>query len=122
QEEGTAVMLITHDIGVVASMADEVAVFYAGRIVEKGPSESVLHHPQHPYTQALLSAVPQPGQKRLVTISGQPPRFGELPSGCAFAPRCPKRFERCDQDPHLMTASTGAEAACWLVDQPVATT
>lgn len=121
QEEGTAVMLITHDIGVVASMADEVAVFYAGRIVEKGGSKAVLHHPQHPYTQALLAAVPQPGQNRLVTISGQPPKFGDLPVGCSFAPRCPKRFEQCSQDPKLMTAPTGAEAACWLVDQPVAT-
>jgi len=123
EEEGTAVMLITHDIGVVAAMADEVAVFYAGRIVEQGSAEAVLHHPAHPYTQALLAAVPQPGQTRLQTISGQPPRFGDLPVGCAFAPRCPHRFEKCDLDPGLMPAPNGAATACWLVDPaPVPTT
>src|SRR5438105_2344275 len=89
QKEGTAVMLISHDIGVIGSLASRIAVFYAGKIVEIGSAEQVLRHPAHPYTQALLNALPQAGKKTLEAIGGQPPSFAKMPSGCSFAPRCP---------------------------------
>ena len=114
REEGTAVVLVSHDVGVIAAMSDEVAVFYAGQVVESGPAGQVLHRPEHPYTQALLDALPRQGQTRLRSIDGQPPAFGSLPAGCAFAPRCPKRFERCDQEPSLLPASDGRAVRCWL--------
>ena len=116
-EHQTAVMLVTHDIGVVAAMADEVAVFYAGRIVETGPPANVLHHPQHPYTQALLASLPRKGQARLATISGRPPLFTNLPTGCAFAPRCPKKQQRCEAEPNLIPLEPGHSAACWLAEE-----
>ncbi len=117
-EHGTAVMLITHDIGVVAAVADEVAVFYAGQVIENGSPSAVLHHPQHPYTQALLAAVPQPGLTRLTTIPGSPPFFGQLPAGCSFAPRCPFAFEACQKEPPMVDCPGGQRVACWKAAQP----
>lgn len=114
REEGTAVVLVSHDVGVIAAMSDEVAVFYAGQVVESGPAGEVLHRPEHPYTQALLDALPRQGQTRLRSIDGQPPAFGSLPAGCAFAPRCPKRFDRCDQEPSLLPVADGRAVRCWL--------
>lgn len=113
KDEGTAVAVISHDIGVIGSVADRVAVFYAGRVVESGPVEDVLRRPQHPYTKALLESIPTPGRDRLATISGQPPLLGDLPPGCPFAPRCPSRFDRCNEEPSAITSGPG-QVACWL--------
>ncbi|MBL8066955.1 MAG: ABC transporter ATP-binding protein [Armatimonadetes bacterium] len=115
KEERTAVAVISHDIGVIGSVADRVAVFYAGRVVESGPVEEVLRRPRHPYTKALLEAIPTPGRDRLATVSGQPPLLGDLPAGCPFAPRCPDRHDRCDQEPGSFP-NGAAEVACWLAE------
>jgi oligopeptide/dipeptide ABC transporter ATP-binding protein len=120
KKEGTAVMLISHDVGVIGSLASRIAVFYAGRVVELGPAEAVLRHPVHPYTQALLNALPKVGVKTLESIGGQPPRFDNLPKGCAFAPRCPVRDPRSDQDPTLFESEPKHFAACWRVLGPAA--
>lgn len=120
--EGTAVMLISHDIGVIGSLASRVAVFYAGRVVENGSAEAVLIHPRHPYTRALLAALPRVGQTQLESISGQPPDLAKLPSGCSFSPRCPSRFDRCDVEPGLLDAEPGHRSACWLVEGSPTTT
>ncbi|MCW5937632.1 MAG: ABC transporter ATP-binding protein [Fimbriimonadaceae bacterium] len=117
EEAGTAVLIISHDIGVIGSVADEIAVFYAGRVVETGPAEAVLRRPMHPYTQGLLGSIPTIGVDRLQSIPGQPPRFGDLPVGCPFAPRCAHRFNPCDADPTLMPPSEAHRAACWLVPE-----
>jgi peptide/nickel transport system ATP-binding protein len=98
---GLALVLITHDIGVVKRMADDVAVMYAGRIVESGPAARVLHAPDHPYTQGLLAAVPAPGVEpgtRFVGLDGAPPELTERIRGCAFAPRCPVAIDACADD------------------------
>jgi peptide/nickel transport system ATP-binding protein len=114
---GTAVMLITHDMGVIAETAQRVAVMYAGRIVELGPVRDVIHSPQHPYTAGLMGSIPKidlSGKKRLVQIDGSMPRLNAIPPGCAFNPRCPKRFARCTLErPRLIPVGSG-EAACWL--------
>src|SRR5213078_1987658 len=95
-----SLLLITHDLGVVAETADRVAVMYAGRIVETGPVRAIFHSPRHPYTQGLLASIPggTPGQ-RLRAIDGSVPLLGALPPGCAFNPRCPDRFEPCTAAP-----------------------
>jgi peptide/nickel transport system ATP-binding protein len=95
-----ALLLITHDLGVVAETADRVAVMYAGRIVETGPVRAIFRHPQHPYTRGLLASIPggPPGQ-RLKAIDGAVPLLDALPPGCAFNPRCPDRFEPCTTEP-----------------------
>jgi peptide/nickel transport system ATP-binding protein len=116
-ERGVAVMLITHDMGVIAETAHRVAVMYAGRIVEIGPVRDVIHAPQHPYTAGLMGSIPKIGvesRSTLVQIEGSMPRLNAIPPGCAFNPRCPRRLERCfSERPELMPAST-SEAACWL--------
>jgi peptide/nickel transport system ATP-binding protein len=120
RDHGAAVMLITHDMGVIAETANRVAVMYAGRIVEIGGVREVIHSPQHPYTAGLMGSIPRISAKRgrLVQIEGSMPRLNAIPAGCAFNPRCPKRFDRCVVErPDLM--STGKEgglsqAACWL--------
>jgi peptide/nickel transport system ATP-binding protein len=117
RENGTAVMLVTHDMGVIAETADRVAVMYAGRIAEIGPVAQVIHHAQHPYTQGLMASIPQIGEEheRLAQIDGAMPRLNAIPKGCAFNPRCPKVFERCRQErPDLMPAGP-TMAACWKV-------
>jgi peptide/nickel transport system ATP-binding protein len=118
RERGTAVMLITHDMGVIAETSQRVAVMYAGRIVEIGPVREVIHSPRHPYTAGLMGSIPKilPGKKRggLTQIEGAMPRLNAIPPGCAFNPRCPKRFERCfAARPDLFPAGASA-AACWL--------
>jgi peptide/nickel transport system ATP-binding protein len=116
QTRGTAVMLITHDMGVIAETSHRVAVMYAGRIVEVGPVRDVIHAPRHPYTAGLMGSIPRIASEktRLVQIDGAMPRLNAIPRGCAFNPRCPKRFERCLADrPDLLPAGT-SEAACWL--------
>jgi peptide/nickel transport system ATP-binding protein len=116
-ERGAAVMLITHDMGVIAETAHRVAVMYAGRIVEIGPVRDVIHSPQHPYTAGLMGSIPKiaySNKTKLVQIDGAMPRLNAIPAGCAFNPRCPKRFARCTMErPALMPAAT-SEAACWL--------
>jgi oligopeptide/dipeptide ABC transporter ATP-binding protein len=118
RDEGTAVMLISHDIGAIGSVSQRVAVFYAGRIVETGTAEGVLRSPSMPYTQALLGALPAVGKDRLDSIPGQPPDLATLSGRCAFAERCPHRFGACEAEPLLLPVkgSTDHTAACWLVD------
>ena len=118
RERGTAVMLITHDMGVIAETADRVAVMYAGRIVEIGAVRDVLHAPQHPYTAGLMASIPRiaagAARSRLAQIEGAMPRLNAIPRGCPFHPRCPKRFERClDSRPELIPVGA-SQAACWL--------
>jgi len=115
-ERGAAVMLITHDMGVIAETAHRVAVMYAGRIVEIGPVRDVIHAPRHPYTIGLMGSIPKVGlhQDRLLQIDGAMPRLNAIPPGCAFNPRCPKRFGRCEVErPGLLDAGS-SRAACWL--------
>lgn len=117
EETGTAVILISHDIGVIGSLADDISVYYAGRVVESGPAADVLRTARHPYTQALLRSVPQVGMDRLHVIDGQPPNLARLPAGCSFAARCPHRFAKCDADPSPVEAGS-QRVECWLVGEP----
>jgi oligopeptide/dipeptide ABC transporter ATP-binding protein len=116
---GMAILLITHDFGVVGTMADDIATMYAGRIVERGAAEDVFANPQHPYTAALLRAIPVLGMTRdrpLEVIPGTVPTASRWPSGCRFASRCPHVFAKCRvEDPGMMPAGR-QEAACWLAD------
>lgn len=125
RERGAAVMLVTHDMGVIAETCDRVAVMYAGRVAEIGPVHDVIHHPAHPYTAGLMRCIPdmEMERERLHQIDGAMPRLTEIPRGCAFHPRCEKVMLRChDQRPHLMPAGA-TRAACWLHEaaQPDAT-
>lgn len=116
RERGAAVMLITHDMGVIAETCDRVAVMYAGRIAEIGPVHDVIHRPAHPYTAGLMACIPDMTQdrERLHQIDGAMPRLNAIPTGCAFHPRCDRAFDRCHaQRPDLMPAGT-TRAACWL--------
>jgi peptide/nickel transport system ATP-binding protein len=116
RDRGAAVMLITHDMGVIAETCDRVAVMYAGRIAEIGPVHEVINYPAHPYTKGLMACIPDMSvdRERLHQIDGAMPRLNAIPSGCAYNPRCDKVFERCHQErPELMWAST-TRAACWL--------
>ncbi len=112
---GIAMMLITHDLGVVAGVCDRVAVMYAGRIVEVGPADQMFAHPRHPYTAALLAATPRLDQSvdRLEPIRGNPPNVAELVPGCAFAPRCPFATQECEVRPELELLAPDQYAACW---------
>jgi peptide/nickel transport system ATP-binding protein len=114
----TAIMLITHDMGVIAEMADQVAVMYAGQIVEYADVRSIFADPKHPYTQGLLSSMPVLGDVReeLNVIPGVVPSLVNPPHGCRFANRCPHRFERCDQDPPLITLEDKRQVRCWLYE------
>ena len=118
REHGTAVMLVTHDMGVIAETADRVAVMYAGRIAEIGPVRDVIKNAQHPYTKGLMGSIPSLGHRgdRLTQIDGAMPRLTEIPRGCAFNPRCSVKGGRClVERPDLMPAGT-SRAACWLHD------
>jgi peptide/nickel transport system ATP-binding protein len=118
REHGAAVMLVTHDMGVIAETCDRVAVLYAGRVAEIGPVGEVIHHPSHPYTAGLMGSIPamDEDRERLLQIDGAMPRLNAIPSGCAFNPRCPKVMPRCRiERPNLMDAGR-TRAACWLVD------
>ena len=119
REHETAVMLITHDMGVIAETADRVAVMYAGRIAEIGSVEDVVLHAKHPYTHGLMGSIPAIGHDvaKLTQIEGSMPRLTEIPSGCSFNPRCPKAFDRCGvEQPDLMPVGDSF-AACWLFDE-----
>ena len=116
EEHGVSVLLITHDLGVVAELATEVAIMYAGRIVERAPVGRLVREPRHPYTRALLDAVPKIGGNgggSLPAIPGTMPRPGELPPGCAFHPRCPRASERCRSERPPLEPSGDGELACW---------
>lgn len=115
RERGTAVMLVTHDMGVIAETADRVAVMYAGRLAELGPVRQVLSAPHHPYTDGLMGSTPlaSKGQKRLRQISGAMPRLGDLPPGCAFYPRCTRAQAQCKSDPGPTMTSSSGTASCW---------
>ena len=116
RENGAAVMLITHDMGVIAETADRVAVMYAGRLAEIGPVRDVIHAPQHPYTGGLMRSIPKlnEGRETLAQIDGAMPRLNAIPPGCAFNPRCPERFDRCMHDRPSPMPAGATEAACWL--------
>ncbi len=116
REHGTAVMLVTHDMGVIAETADRVAVMYAGRIAEIGAVQAVIHAPQHPYTAGLMDSIPRLGARlaRLPQIEGAMPRLDAIPAGCAFHPRCPRAFARCRAERPGLRAAAGTRAACWL--------
>jgi peptide/nickel transport system ATP-binding protein len=122
RDHGTAVMLITHDMGVIAETADRVAVMYAGRIVEVGPVADVIHRPQHPYTRGLMGSIPTIAADReaLEQIDGTMPRLTAIPGGCAFHPRCPHVFDRCRRERPELMAAGATRAACWLVLRKVA--
>jgi peptide/nickel transport system ATP-binding protein len=116
KERGAAVMLITHDMGVIAETCDRVAVLYAGRVAEIGPVHEVINRPAHPYTAGLMASIPDMSvdRERLAQIDGAMPRLNAIPTGCAFNPRCPKTFDRCKVDrPDLIDAGA-TRAACWL--------
>ncbi|MFW6695722.1 dipeptide ABC transporter ATP-binding protein [Streptomyces sp. MAR4 CNX-425] len=119
---GMGLILITHDLGVAGERADRIAVMYAGRVVESGPTDVVLDRPRMPYTQALLAATPRldaPARTRLVSIGGRPPRLAERPPGCSFAPRCPVSADACTHTvPDLATFPGGHAAACLFADSP----
>jgi peptide/nickel transport system ATP-binding protein len=119
KDHNTAVMLITHDMGVIAEMADRVAVMYAGRLIEVGPVQEVVQSGRHPYTQGLMASIPDLHRKldRLPQINGSMPRLNALPKGCRFAPRCPYQMAVCREvQPELLDAGGSCKAACFLVE------
>jgi oligopeptide transport system ATP-binding protein len=116
EEFGTALVLITHDLGVVAGIADRMMVMYGGRCVEQGPTDSLFYDPRHPYTLGLLHSTPHVAKRarRLDPIQGLPPSLEHLPNGCAFHPRCAFRFERCFAErPPLLPVDEARQKACW---------
>ena len=119
KEHDTAVILITHDMGVIAEISDRVAVMYAGRLVEVGEVRDVVKNPKHPYSRGLMGSIPSLHQRveMLVQIEGTMPRLTEIPAGCSFHPRCPHAFDRCQsQRPGLLNTQP-TKAACWLYDK-----
>lgn len=115
---GMAIMLITHDLGVVATMSDHVAVMYLGKVVEYSDTRTIFKSPRHPYTKGLLNSIPQVGQKkRLVPIEGSIPDPFEISQGCAFAPRCPHATDKCKEEPQLLEVESGHQVSCWLETQ-----
>jgi peptide/nickel transport system ATP-binding protein len=119
RERGMSVILITHDMGVIAETADRVAVMYAGRIAEIGPVREVIQRPRHPYTRGLMGSIPtlEGARKRLEQIPGTMPRLSEIPPGCAFNPRCTLAFARCVVERPTLTASGPVRAACFALEQ-----
>jgi oligopeptide/dipeptide ABC transporter ATP-binding protein len=117
REHHLALIFITHNLGIVAKMCDQLAVMYAGRVVETGPVSQIFNAPTHPYTEALLNSIPRmtDNTQRLTAIDGQPPDLAALPAGCSFAPRCPRVFDQCrDEAPPEFTEGRGRTARCWL--------
>ncbi|MGO1120113.1 ABC transporter ATP-binding protein [Rhodovibrionaceae bacterium A322] len=119
KEHGAAVMLITHDMGVIAETADRVAVMYAGRLAEIGPVRQVIKEAKHPYTHGLMGSIPIIGhqEERLTQIDGSMPRLTEIPKGCAFNPRCPKAFDRCMAERPDLERVDDTDVSCWLYDE-----
>jgi peptide/nickel transport system ATP-binding protein/oligopeptide transport system ATP-binding protein len=120
ESRGMAVLLITHDLGIVAGRADRVAVMYAGQIVEEAPTSRLFSNPSHPYTQGLFASVPRirGPLRRLNPIGGSIPAPTAWPSGCRFRPRCPKAFDKSELEPPLLTVEPDHQMRCWLAEQP----
>jgi peptide/nickel transport system ATP-binding protein len=118
RDHGTSVMLVTHDMGVIAETADRVAVMYAGRIAEIGPVRDVIKRARHPYTEGLMGSIPKLGgtERSLAQIDGSMPRLTAIPKGCAFNPRCTKAFDRCRQERPEPIQVGDTKVACWLYD------
>jgi len=119
QEMGMAILMITHDLGVIADLVDEVVVMYAGRVVEKGSLDAIFYEPLHPYTHGLLASIPvlgKPTEERLRSIMGTVPHPLALPKGCAFRPRCMERMPVCLEMPELKEVQTGHAVRCWQCD------
>jgi len=120
QEIGMAILMITHDMGVIADVSDEVVVMYAGRVVEQGPPEEIFHNPLHPYTRGLLASIPILGKRsrtRLTSIPGTVPHMLALPKGCPFRPRCRACMPKCSALPELRSISGSDRLVrCWLCD------
>ena len=116
EEKGLSIILITHDMGVIAETCDRVAVMYAGRVVETGPVQQVIHCPAHPYTIGLMGSIPSMDEDRehLQQIDGAMPRLNAMPTGCAFNPRCPQVFDRCRAEKPELIDVGATRAACWL--------
>ncbi|MTT32380.1 ATP-binding cassette domain-containing protein [Terrilactibacillus sp. BCM23-1] len=121
EENGMSVVLITHDLGVVASLCHRIVVMYAGMVMEEGTVQDIFHRPQHPYTQALLDSIPRhenSQKQKLKVIEGTAPSLNKLPKECPFAPRCKKAFERCFQEvPHSRQVSSTQQSACFLSEE-----
>ncbi|MBA4176591.1 MAG: methionine ABC transporter ATP-binding protein [Leptothrix sp. (in: Bacteria)] len=119
KEHGAAVMLVTHDMGVIAETCDRVAVLYAGRVAEIGPVGDVIHRASHPYTTGLMGSIPamDEDRERLLQIDGAMPRLNALPTGCAYNPRCPQVMPRCRSERPELRDAGATQAACWLVEQ-----
>jgi peptide/nickel transport system ATP-binding protein len=120
RERGAAVMLVTHDMGVIAETCDRVAVMYAGRVAESGPVAEVIHRPAHPYTAGLMGAIPTMDEEReeLLQIDGAMPRLDAMPEGCAFHPRCPRADARCTRENPALRPAVATEVACWHAEAP----
>jgi oligopeptide/dipeptide ABC transporter ATP-binding protein len=117
RDMGTAVLIITHDLGVVADICDRVMVMYAGQIIESGTADEIFDHPQHPYTTGLMQSVPRLGptvRDRLNPIEGMPPDLVAPPEGCRFRPRCPYAFAKCIETPPRVHLGGEHVSACWL--------
>jgi peptide/nickel transport system ATP-binding protein len=121
RDHGAAVMLVTHDMGVIAETCDRVAVLYAGRVAEIGPVGAVIHRPAHPYTAGLMGSIPamDDTRERLLQIDGSMPRLNAIPAGCAFNPRCTQVKDRCRVERPDLMAAGATRAACWLVPETV---
>ena len=119
REHGTAVILVTHDMGVIAETADRVAVMYAGRLVEVGAVRQVIKEARHPYTHGLMGSIPVAGHdaERLIQIEGSMPRLTDIPSGCSFHPRCPQVIERCRAERPELIKQTNGETSCLLFEE-----
>ncbi len=124
RDRGAAVMLITHDMGVIAETCDRVAVMYAGRMAEIGPVHEVINHPAHPYTRGLMACIPDMSEDRehLHQIDGAMPRLNAIPAGCAYNPRCDRVFDRCRIERPELCEAGATRAACWLHAEEVAAT
>ena len=115
EEFDMSIMLITHNLGVVAEMCDRVLVMYLGKVVEEGSAVDIFYHPRHPYTRGLLASIPQIGlTSRLVPIEGAVPMTQDIPAGCTFAPRCPQAMPICQNDPPMFYPTDSQRASCWL--------
>jgi peptide/nickel transport system ATP-binding protein len=121
QKEGSTLVLVTHDMGVHANLADRIAVLYAGKLVEEGETKSVLRNPQHPYTQHLIQSLPRLDERtERVSIPGRPPALDNAPTGCRFHPRCPLVMSQCSSiDPQFTTLEPGHRVACHAVAERV---
>ena len=120
-KSGVAMVIITHNLSVIARYANRVAVMYAGKIVEQASTEELFYRPAHPYTMGLLKSVPRldiARSAKLETIKGNPPDLGNLPEGCSYRPRCPYAFERCEREaPPLLEVDENHFSACWVAEQ-----